>query len=66
MSMLMATGIFIGFKTKMASWFNLIVGNRIIHTETNYLSGGTQLPKIFNNDGNHGHDVCLYYFIIAF
>ncbi len=48
----------------MTSWFNLIAANRIIHRN--------KLPKwcywatkIFNNNGNHGHDVWLYYFITA-
>lgn len=48
----------------MTSWFNSIAANRIIHRN--------KLPKwcywateIFNNNGNHGHDVWLYYFITA-
>lgn len=49
----------------MTSWFNLIVSNRIIH-ENKLPKWGYTLPKSFNNDGNHGHDVSQYYFIIGF
>lgn len=49
----------------MTSWFNLIVSNRIIHGNK-LPKWGYSLPKSFNNDGNHGHDVSQYYFIIGF
>lgn len=49
----------------MTSWFNLIVSNRIIH-ENKLPKWGYTLLKSFNNDGNHGHDVSQYYFIIEF
>lgn len=49
----------------MTSWFNLIVSNRIIHGNK-LPKWGYTLLKSFNNDGNHGHDVSLYYFIIGF
>lgn len=49
----------------MTSWFNLIVSNRIIHGNKLPKWGYTP-PKSFNNDGNHGHDVSQYYFIIGF
>lgn len=49
----------------MTSWFNLIVSNRIIHGNK-LPKWGYTLPKSFNNDGNHGHDVSQYYFITGF
>ena len=49
----------------MTSWFNLIVSNRIIHGNK-LPKWGYSVPKSFNNDGNHGHDVSQYYFIIGF
>lgn len=52
-------------QTEMTSWFNLIVSNRIIHGNK-LPKWGYTLPKSFNNDGNHGHDVSQYYFIIGF
>lgn len=54
-----------GLQTEMTSWFNLIVSNRIIHGNK-LPKWGYSLPKSFNNDGNHGHDVSQYYFIIGF
>lgn len=52
-------------QTEMTSWFNLIVSNRIIHGNK-LPKWGYSLPKSFNNDGNHGHDVSQYYFITGF
>lgn len=48
----------------MTSWFNSIAANRIIH-RNKLPKWFYRAPKIFNNNGNHGHDVWLYYFITA-
>lgn len=61
---LMVTGFIYSFQTQMTSWFNLIAANRIIH-RNKLPKWFYRATKIFNNNGNHGHDVWLYYFITA-